>query len=346
MGMSASQARFLGLTSRKSNVEYQGQQVNQQRSSLANESAGLFNQMLALQVPTPPSAVDFYSMSYSFPGESPNESYQILSWDSSTEPTIGAYDVTVKRTVNDAGVKNPYLPTGTTISYSEDNKDTDGNYIYTISFPNSSDGYALQKSNTDARGLKNGDRDYVPSYSYQIQTVNGVETRFIAASLLEEMFVTGSSFNPTLDEDTGITTATIPNDQAASESYYKKENTVTTIVLHGVTMEVDDTGRFTGMTYPVDGNHQNMRAVNLELKEIHDDKGYEEAMQDYNYKKMMYDRAIEDINTRTEIIQKQDQNLELRLKQLDTEQKAISTEMDAVKEIIKKNVEGTFKTFA
>ena len=40
MGMAASQARFLGLTARKSNVEYQVQQINQQRTSLANESLG------------------------------------------------------------------------------------------------------------------------------------------------------------------------------------------------------------------------------------------------------------------------------------------------------------------
>ncbi|HIS74966.1 TPA: hypothetical protein IAA86_08115, partial [Candidatus Galligastranaerophilus intestinavium] len=49
---------------------------------------------------------------------------------------------------------------------------------------------------------------------------------------------------------------------------------------------------------------------------------------------------------RTEIIQQQDRTLELRLKQLDTEQEALKTEMDAVQEVIQKNVESTFKTFA
>ena len=37
---------------------------------------------------------------------------------------------------------------------------------------------------------------------------------------------------------------------------------------------------------------------------------------------------------------------ELRLKQLDTEQNALSTEMEAVKKVIKDNVESTFKTFS
>jgi hypothetical protein len=35
----------------------------------------------------------------------------------------------------------------------------------------------------------------------------------------------------------------------------------------------------------------------------------------------------------------------LRLKQLDTEQSAISTELDAVKKVIEKNTESSFKTF-
>ena len=45
------------------------------------------------------------------------------------------------------------------------------------------------------------------------------------------------------------------------------------------------------------------------------------------------------------VIISEDKNLELRLKQLDTEQDAISTEMDAVQKVIEKNTESTFKTF-
>ena len=48
MGLAASQARFLGLTARKSNTEYEGQQVNQQRTALANESASLYSQLTNL----------------------------------------------------------------------------------------------------------------------------------------------------------------------------------------------------------------------------------------------------------------------------------------------------------
>ena len=47
MGMAASQARFLQLTARRTNIEYQGQQINQSRLALANASAGLFEKMLS-----------------------------------------------------------------------------------------------------------------------------------------------------------------------------------------------------------------------------------------------------------------------------------------------------------
>ena len=44
-------------------------------------------------------------------------------------------------------------------------------------------------------------------------------------------------------------------------------------------------------------------------------------------------------------VQAQDKKLELELKNLDTEHKAIETEMDAVKKVIEKNVQSSFKTF-
>lgn len=347
MGMSASQARFLGLTARKSNVEFQGQQVNQQRTSLSNESAGLFNQMLALQVPTPPSATDFYSMAYTFAGEASNEECQILTWGTSSNPSMGAYNVEIKKTINDTGVKTPDMAVGTTISMS-DEVDSAGNPIYTMQIPDSNGNminYTLTHSEKDVNGNKkeDGAKTYVDSYSYQ---KNG-RTYFVSTELLNSMFGDKSSeFGVT--ENNGVKTAHITkeNQDLATETYYKSEKTVEYETLIGVTMETDETGRFTGMKYSPTNDPNNMKETQLTIEEIHDDEGYDKAMQDYNYKKMMYDRTIEDINTRTEIIQQQDKTLELNLKQLDTEQEAIQTEIDSVKKVIDKNIEGSFKTFA
>ena len=47
----------------------------------------------------------------------------------------------------------------------------------------------------------------------------------------------------------------------------------------------------------------------------------------------------------TEELQETDRTLELKLKQLYTEQEALQTELDSVKKVIDKNVENVFKTF-
>ena len=64
MGMSASQARLLALTQRMSDVEYQGQQINQQRTTLSNQVNALYNSLLEMDVPVPPSTNDYQKLVY------------------------------------------------------------------------------------------------------------------------------------------------------------------------------------------------------------------------------------------------------------------------------------------
>ena len=68
-------------------------------------------------------------------------------------------------------------------------------------------------------------------------------------------------------------------------------------------------------------------------------------MNQYYYENAKYDKMIQDINAQTSIIQQQDQQLELRLKQLDTEHNALTAEIDAVSKVVKDNVDKSFKTF-
>ena len=65
MGMAASQARLLSLQARQSNLEYQGQQINQERTILSQQCTALYNSLLAMTVPTPPSTSDFTAIEYS-----------------------------------------------------------------------------------------------------------------------------------------------------------------------------------------------------------------------------------------------------------------------------------------
>lgn len=108
-------------------------------------------------------------------------------------------------------------------------------------------------------------------------------------------------------------------------------------------LEQDSTGRYINITF-VEENGNN-RTYALTTSTVTDDKAYQDAMNQYEFDKAVYDKTIQEINAKIEIIQCEDKDLELRLKQLDTEQDAISNELDAVQKVIEKNVESSFKTF-
>ena len=115
MGMAASQARFLQLTTRKNNIEYMGQQINQARLALANASAGLFEKMLALEVPTPPSSQDekYVTQGYVFTDSDGNDkklNYGVLNTDTSGLTTSNV--ITIKYT--DGGAKTLTIGGNTT----------------------------------------------------------------------------------------------------------------------------------------------------------------------------------------------------------------------------------------
>ena len=106
-------------------------------------------------------------------------------------------------------------------------------------------------------------------------------------------------------------------------------------------LETDGQGRFKSVKFDNDSV-----VYNLNVETVTNEAAYQDAMNEYLYKKEQYEKTIADINAKTSIIQQEDRTLELRLKQLDTEQNALATEMDAVKKVIKDNVEKTFKTFS
>ena len=105
-------------------------------------------------------------------------------------------------------------------------------------------------------------------------------------------------------------------------------------------LETDSSGRFVSIRL---GDDTVKYTLNVET--ITDDVAYEDAMNKYYYENAKYDKMVQDINAKTSIIQVEDRTLELRLKQLDTEQNALTQEMEAVQKVVKSNVEKSFKTF-
>ena len=140
------------------------------------------------------------------------------------------------------------------------------------------------------------------------------------------------------------------NDLGNSNSAYIDEVTVyenATTYLEGQTeteqqdanVILSDEGQISKITF-ADGT-----VVTPEVVTEMDQDAYDAAMVEYEYKKDVYEKEMNDANAKVKVIQAQDQKLEVRLKQLDTEQKALSTEIDAVKSVRDKSIEGSFKTF-
>lgn len=393
MGMSASQARFLSLTARKTNVEYEGQQINQQRTTLSNESSNYYSQLTSLDVPIPPSTDDYTKITYTFKDGS----------ESNTVTSI----VATKTTKDDGIYMLNYVQVTPT-----NNMIVNGTNV--ISNPNQSGTYYIGKvelqqaenlvykdPKTGAITVKdvvvidneNNPGATIPSSTNTTQyySKTGLKNRFLAAGIpadvvnnysIEELknkiivenqyrmlaeekymqanwhvrYVKNSStgnYEPAFYSDHDLSTVDYNEKTSLSlngvKAYMFGETTETREIKNArAKVEKDASGRYQALfILSEDANADNMSGTRYELTTTTetDDNAYNDAMNQYYYDKAVYDQTIEEINAKLEIIQVQDKNLELKLKQLDTEENAIQTEMDAVKKVISKNVESSFKTF-
>ena len=144
-----------------------------------------------------------------------------------------------------------------------------------------------------------------------------------------------SAYNPDAIADNGI------DGQQSKLAYYNATYINTKVEeTQKALLETDGQGRFTTVKFEDDSV-----VYTLNVETVNDDAAYEDAMNKYYYDQNVYDKAVSDINAKTEIIQAQDRTLELRLEQLNTEQSALQNEMEAVKKVVDKHIEQGFKTF-
>lgn len=151
MGMAASQARYLSLSARKTNCEYEGQQINQQRLNLSNQSAVLFNQMLTMSVPMPPSSTDFTRLQYSWvDGDTVSviESYyQIGKNNDDFNYVVSSYHYENVYTGQRKFIKDPQVQATKTNHFT---RNTDKHYtIRSVTYDNLRDKYAFQFETAD-----------------------------------------------------------------------------------------------------------------------------------------------------------------------------------------------------
>lgn len=352
MGMAASQARFLGLTARKTNVEYEGQQINQQRTTLANQSANYYSGMLGMSVPTPPSVDSYTKTVYTFDdGALTNTITALIAQDDGkyTLSYLSQYEddfspiAAGSSVVTKSGTS--YKIGSTTLRKMGDPipRGSDGKYT-----GNPQDEYLSSLSKDQLDKLEDEEAYYIELLNNKYgKQADGWMVRYVENS------ATGTYtpyFYKKSDLDKGVTDGN-GNINSAISCYTIGSSTSTTEIkgVEDCQIEKDSTGRYISISIPggkdEDGNPIDYVTYTLTTSTVTDQDAYDDAMNQYEYDKYLYDQSIQEINAQIEIIQAQDKNLELRLKQLDTEQDAISTEMDAVQKVIEKNTESSFKTF-
>ena len=405
MGMAASQARYLGLAARKTNCEYQGQQINQARTALGNQSAELWNQMLGLSVPTVPNQEDYVSTQYSFTDGQNNyeitdmvptdeedgynyavkyryyekETKGIENTNTNPQVKVNVQKLTNQTIVNDGGkftfngneltqitdatelskAKEKLQLAGVTIEPTNNvYKTATGDYYVADSLSASTDatiysgdlnGYKLGNTSATVADRTDVNVDATLKKIAEDNPGTKIAEAINAGKDVYTFNKNGTTYYCTEEELQDCIKSTENNSGEIShldkqdplKQYYTSQ--VDTEVVRSDYAVMDDasgSGRYSSIKLK---NYNTEFNLNTETKT--NEEAYNNAMNQYYYETQQYEKTNADINAKTSIIQQQDRTLELRLKQLDTEHNALQTEMEAVKKVMDKNVEDTFKTF-
>ncbi len=379
MGMSASQARFLCLTARKTNVEYEGQQINQQRTALSNESSNYYSQLASMTVPTPPSSADYYKITYNFQnGTEKNTITSLIATSTTKEDGIYMLNYvqqipcyTMVPTSNNTLSKIPYDANNVIDNayyYS-----ANGRERYTYAYGTSHLYISCAQDDATIESSVKADPDSFRA-RFVAMGINPADAQKLSEDELINKLIVERQYRDLAIERYGqtdwlvryqINSATgnyepvYYNAKELADADRNDKDTHTLTDMKAYTfgqstetkeiknarayVEQDSSGRYISISIlDLDGN---TTKYSLTTSTEADEAAYNDAMNQYFFDKAVYDKKIQEINAKIEIIQVQDKNLELKLKQLDTEENAISTELDAVKKVISKNVESSFKTF-
>ena len=391
MGMSASQARFLGLTARKNNVEFQGQQINQQRTTLSNTSSAYYSELCNLVVPTPPSVDDYTKVTYTFDDGALTNTINSMIAKGNDEYSISY----IQQWQDDYSI---VAASSSIISASVDEEETDRYKIGSTALRKvgdfsevdtyyKNDNYLSTLTETQLKELKEQEEYYVTMLNdtvyndassnatwyvrYVQNSTTGIYSPyFYSANEIENPnnYKDGNSVKNINCYSLGSTTKTkeVLNQQGTVEKDstgryisimlyntdadgYKQTSTGEKLNDANQVVIVDEAGNAV-VQYDEEGKPKIgvpiYTVYNLTTNTSTDEDAYNDAMNKYNYEQYKYEQRIQDINSKIEVVQQQDKALELQLKQLDTEENAINTEMDAVKKVISKNVDSSFKTFS
>jgi len=350
MGMAASQARFLGLTARQTNLQFEGQQINQQRTTLSNQSANCYNSLLAMTVPVPPSTDDYTKLVYTFTptvsttatidqifANQGNNTFKVFYTEYGSKEGIA--DTTNRARISNPVTQNQASLNGTpryfnvAVGVNEDNFNSK-KPLYTIA----------DDQATSADSFAQGETYYTIAYSANNIALEEVSSE-ATQNFINSDLNTADYLQYTLNDvkyyvkksDIDLHTST-PISVYTTGSVTVKEQKHDDSAL----VEYDNQARVSSIT--IERNGVNEKYTVTTTTEV-DEEAYNDAYNQYIYEQYLYDQKQTEINASIEIIQAEDKNLELRLKQLDTENNAIQNEIEAVSKVLKNNIESSFKTF-
>ena len=318
---------------------------------MSNESSNYYTQLTSLAVPTPPSTADYTKVTYTF--NDGNEKNTVTSIIATRE--TAATGIYMLNYVQEIPV-DTMIVGGTNIITRSGSQ---GAYEYSLG------AVKLQTAGIDdsaekfiAAGIP---KEIVAQYSPSERAAKlEVEKQYVAMATEKYgsadwmlRYVKNSAtgnYEPVLYNKKELENTDYNQKTGASltgiKMYVFGESTESKEVKNAkARVEQDASGRYISLFIYDDDTYTSGRKYDLTTTSESDEAAYNDAMNQYYYDKAQYDKQIQDINAKIEIIQVQDKNLELKLKQLDTEQNAIQTEMEAVKKVISKNVETSFKTF-
>ncbi len=375
MSMAATQARQIMLQARKSNLEYQAQQINQERSVLSQQCTAMYNSLLALSVPTPPSLTEYTKISYTGVNGASNITL------GSIKPSGTNFNVEIKTTATGKSLSQDYGEVACRYSYEINKNDLDKYRIvndknevvtgvdlreycvengdmYIVNLPA---GMKLVSNDTNETANESVYIEGKKAYSFEVAQREfpeydwgGYETAISNAYgddyAPSDFYVYFSPIGEdgehevkfVLKDDVKLNDST-PNSYVNTYSFIANGQFINSDFVDGCRLTFDSQGMISNIEIP--SKTGEMISVALTATKITDDLAYNDAMNKYEYAQYEYDQRQHEINAKTEIIQQQDRNLELKLQRLDTERQQIEAEYESLQKVIKDNIDKTFKTF-
>jgi len=366
MGLSASQFRYLSLTARQSDLEYQAQMISQQRITLANKTSAASKAYTE--------AMNNKAIRRSF-SSTTTTGTTTLAWEMLTFSNI------LEQGCQIIGTNGTALPSE---AYTEYDKGTEFTYDEYMKLPASerskcqADGNQTYKVNSDITAFKENDPVSKEEYDSLVAiglgdkvTATTVEGKTTYTAKENIVYTEGKTINSTLYNSltsTNKNNCTYNNDgtytstgvlRSVNSSYSGTD--IQTLLVSGQAQIVTNAfyqflcehGYNTGSYY--DDNKQattyeklvdQYQANNNGAAMVIDWRSDTSNMFKQDYYTEDDAAAYAKYEAETSEIQAQDKQLELQLKQIETEHKAVQTEMESVKKVIDKNIESTFKTFS